>query len=194
MGGRDTGAISDGWWAVYVIRNSTTEAVDALFSLNITTPTLLPAGYDQYRRVGMIYRTGGVIKPFFQWGDEFRWVTPPLDVDATNPGTSGNLRTLTVPLNHMIDAHLRVILIPHSTINTALLISSPNEADLAPSLTASPLATMVADTDGPGVASGADIMVLCINGQIRTRLDQSDASAVIRIATLGWTDPRGETL
>ena len=69
-GGRDTGAISDTWWHVFVIKNLTTGVVDALFSTSPTAPTM-PSGYTVFRRVGSVYRVSGVLEYFHQLGDYF---------------------------------------------------------------------------------------------------------------------------
>ncbi len=66
-GGRDTGPEpNNAFLAVYAIADSTgVNAVSALISLNFGTP-LLPAGYDQFRRIASV-RNGGAVAPF----DEF---------------------------------------------------------------------------------------------------------------------------
>jgi hypothetical protein len=66
-GGLDTGSpTASTFLGIYAIADSTgVNAVTALLSLNFTTP-LLPAGYDQFRRVGSV-RLGGAVPPF----DEF---------------------------------------------------------------------------------------------------------------------------
>lgn len=63
-GGLDEGVESiSTFLGVYAIADSTgVNAVTALLSLNFTTP-LLPAGYDQFRRVGSV-RNGGAVPPF----------------------------------------------------------------------------------------------------------------------------------
>lgn len=51
-GGLDVGSASaDQWYAVHVIANRRTNAVSALLSLSVSSPTL-PSGYDIFRRIG----------------------------------------------------------------------------------------------------------------------------------------------
>jgi len=53
-GGLDSGSeAANTWYNVFVIYNSTTQAVNALLSTSATAPTL-PSGYDYWRRVGAV--------------------------------------------------------------------------------------------------------------------------------------------
>lgn len=69
-GGRDTGAISNATWHVWLIQRSDTGVVDVLFSLSATSPTM-PANYDRKRRIGSIIRITNTIMQFLQNGDTF---------------------------------------------------------------------------------------------------------------------------
>jgi hypothetical protein len=82
QGGRDTGTTVDGTWHIWLIRRSDTGVVDALFSQSASSPTM-PTNYDQKRRIGSIIRTGGATRPFSQFGDSFRWLTPITDRSST---------------------------------------------------------------------------------------------------------------
>ena len=70
QGGRDTGAIADAWWHVFLIKNPATGVVDALFSQSATAPTM-PSGFTAFRRIGSVMRTGAALKTFLQLGDQF---------------------------------------------------------------------------------------------------------------------------
>src|SRR5262245_48463260 len=70
QGGRDTGAIADGTWHVFLIERTDTGVVDVLYSLSPTAPTL-PTSYTKQRRIGSILREAGSIVAFTQDGDEF---------------------------------------------------------------------------------------------------------------------------
>lgn len=58
-GGLDTGSeAANTWYAVHIITDTTgVNAVDAIFSLSGTAPTL-PSGYDVFRRVGWVRNDG----------------------------------------------------------------------------------------------------------------------------------------
>lgn len=96
-GGLDTGAVaSNTWYAVYLIKNPTTETVDVLISTNGTTPTALPSGYTLYRRVAWIKTNGSSqITSFTQTGRTFLWADPVQELaDATPAATTRQTVTL----------------------------------------------------------------------------------------------------
>lgn len=93
QGGRDTGAIADGTWHVYLIRRPDTGDADVLFSAGLS-PTM-PANYTQFRRIGSIIREGGSIVQFWQNGDSFER-TVIVDRNSTS-GTVAAALTLSVP-------------------------------------------------------------------------------------------------
>lgn len=189
QGGLDTGVIANAWYHVFLIQRSDTGVVDALFSLNESSPTM-PANYDRQRRIGSIYRTGGAIKLFTQVADEFLWTTAVLDVDDNDPGTSAVLRTLTVPTGLKVVAFGNAALFSTATDSLGL-ITAPDQADVAPSETATPLADLRADSS----SDTADFQHMeCrtnISAQIRTRCSFSAATTDLRIVTEGWLDTRG---
>lgn len=67
-GGRDAGPVSDGFWYVWLIKDTGGGTVSALISLSDTTP-ILPAGFDRQRRVGSVRIQFGNIIPFRQHGN-----------------------------------------------------------------------------------------------------------------------------
>jgi hypothetical protein len=96
-GGRDTGAIADGWWAVWLIKNLATGVVDVLFSLSATSPTM-PTGYTKKRRIGWIRRSSGAILAFKQTGDRLLWKAMIQDRAPAAPGgTARTAMTLSAP-------------------------------------------------------------------------------------------------
>lgn len=52
--GLDTGTLTNSWYTLWVICNSSTGTVAGLLSTGLAAPTLLPAGYDFYARVGWV--------------------------------------------------------------------------------------------------------------------------------------------
>ena len=76
QGGRDTGAIANQFWHVYLIRNPTTGVCDALLTIAYATPTM-PSGFTQKRRVGSVWRNpSSVFEPFTRIADYVQWNTP----------------------------------------------------------------------------------------------------------------------
>lgn len=187
-GGLDTGTIANTTYHVFLIRRSDTGVVDALFSASATSPTL-PADYDQKRRIGSILRESGAIVGFVQRGNYFRRSLASLDVDSTNPGTSGITAALKVPTGIAVTAETNVRL-RHTGTLTRLHVSPLVTANEAPSASDAPLGVLAAGsgfTENMGQWTG----LTDISGQVRYRVDTSDGSTIVRIATLGWTDRRG---
>lgn len=192
-GMRDTGSIADGTWHIFVIERTDTGVVDILASTSATSPTM-PASYTKKRRVGAILRESGVIVPFSQDGDEFIRVTPILDVNVTNPGTSAVTRTLSVPVGVKVRAQLNVSLVAGTTADVFAYISPLDGADVQASRTAAPLMSIsAADSGDTNANESAGLITVRTNtsAQVRSRLSASGASDALRIATLGWFDRRG---
>jgi len=186
----DTGSIANTtWYHFYAILRPDTGVVDVLCSLSATAPSL-PASYTKQRRIGS-GRTNGSAQwtQFVQNGDEFLWTNGSLDVNTTNPGTSAVLSTLLVPTNVQVWALVNRIVVTGAGGAVTDLVSSPDQADAAPSLTAAPGATLYV----PASSNGATRLQIRTNasGQIRSRLSFSDGSTISRMVTVGWIDRRG---
>lgn len=189
-GGLDTGAKANStWYHVWLIARSDTGIVDVLFSLSATAPTM-PGSYTKKRRIGAIKTdSSGNIIPFLQYGDEFVWPTPVLDVSVTNQGASRiNYVLASVPAGIIVKANLN-ILIGSASAATFVYVSNPNLADLAPSETVAPLLTLRNQVANlmmeEKISAWTDS-----SAQISARADA--ASRTFRVATLGWEDPRGK--
>jgi hypothetical protein len=184
---------SNTWYHVWLIKRSDTAVVDILCSESATSPTM-PSDYDFKRRIGAV-RTDGTadIVAFSQQGDEFLWSTANLDASATNPGTSAVLRALTVPTGVKVWALFNVMLQGgNSGTNPIVYFSSPDQSDQAPAQTGSPLGQIqVIGGSSAGQAGGVFRIRTNTSGQVRSRLDESNAQTVLSIATLGWIDRRG---
>ncbi len=98
-GGRDTGSIANGMWAVWLIKRTDTSVVDVLFSTSFTAPTM-PTNYDQKRLIGAIKRENGYICPFVQSGDSFEYFPTTLadhyDRNSTNSDAINSWITVAV--------------------------------------------------------------------------------------------------
>ncbi|WP_050629324.1 hypothetical protein [Bradyrhizobium viridifuturi] len=83
----DTGALANGFYHVFVIRNPTgSGSVDILMSKSATAPWL-PNGYTLFRRIGAVwYNSGGLFSQLLQRGREFFWPGSAMDYGTTTLG------------------------------------------------------------------------------------------------------------
>jgi hypothetical protein len=186
QGGLDTGSkASNTWYHVWLIKRSDTGVVDALLSTSASAP-VMPANYTKKRRIGAVRTDGsGNILGFNQFGDEFLWFDPPLDLDA-NSTTTAALIALAVPTGVKVRAIVN-ILSPNP--GAAQYVSSPDATDELASLTAAPLGTLLISATGITVGTaGPSIIRTNSSAQIRYR---ATSTAILRISTLGWIDRRG---
>ena len=185
-GGLDTGSIANNtWYHFYAIRRPDTDVVDVVFSTNSTSPTL-PTNYTQFRRIGSGLTNGSAqwIK-FIQVGNKFTWDSAVLDINDGASGTSAKTGTLaSVPLGVVVNASLQAFTAANGTY---VHFSPLSVSDQAPSTSSAPLAFL-------GAASGSSIVG---NNDIITNTSQqfryrTSANDTLRVATLGWTDFRGQ--
>jgi hypothetical protein len=77
-----------GWCHVHLIQRPDTGAVDVLTSLSATAPTL-PTNYTLSRRIGsMKTNSSAQWVAFTQYGDNFIWQSPVLELSTTTPATT----------------------------------------------------------------------------------------------------------
>lgn len=186
QGGLDTGSIANStWYYFYVIRRPDTGVVDVVFSTSSSAPTL-PTNYTQYRYIGAGLTNGSAQwTKFTQFGDDFFWDSPVLDFSSAGSATAANL-TLSVPRGRKMKAVMNIA----PTSNQGVYVSDPANSDLAPSLTASPLAQSYLGS-ASSVANGSVLCWTNTSAQIRHR---EVGTGTIYIATVGWTDLRGKDL
>lgn len=151
--------------------------------------TLPGSSYVYYRRIGSVVRAGGANLQFIQRGDDFRLVTPVLDISTTTLA-SGSRTTFTlasVPVGLPVQAHMRFVG-SHATAGNAAIVTSLDETDAAPSNSASPLTSVYVTTNS---ASNPISQTIWTNfsGQICARA--TAGSFTLRGLVLGWTDTRG---
>jgi hypothetical protein len=193
----DAGAIgASQTWHVFLIERVDTGVVDILFSLSPTAPTL-PTSYTKQRRIASFTTDGAnAIVAFVQDGDEFilSGATLPAIYTVTNPGTAAILATLPgIPTGVKVGAIFNFTMHPATTVNIAVYLSSPDAADVAPSLTASPLSGFNGSASAAVTDSAEYVARVRTNtsAQIRYRASASGAADVVRIQALGWLDRRG---
>jgi len=117
------------WYHTFIISNGI--STDIYFDNNLNAINK-PSGYAYFRYIGSIYYIDGIngIKPFFQIGNRFYWITPTLDLNIVNVGTTRNLYTLTVPKNINALASLNL----YRLSETDYYIAFPGTSDQAPML------------------------------------------------------------
>lgn len=187
QGGLDTGAIANTTYHVWLIKRPDTGVVDALFSASATAPTM-PANYTYKRRIGSIIRSGGAIVGFLQDGDIFTLNVPVSNTTLTNPGTAAVTVTTTVPMGIRVQAMLSVLAYSNGLSPAAVFVSDLSITDSTPSLSAFSISLYSA-----GQASQGGMVYVFTNtsGQVRYRIQISNADTVIYSATNGWIDTRG---
>lgn len=193
-GGRDTGSIADGTWHVHLIKRPDTGVVDVLFSLSATAPTL-PTNYTVFRRIGSIIRESAAIVGFIQKGDRFDRLVAAGDVNAVNPGSSAVTASLSVPGGISVEAVLSFMVKDDTPASaTALLLTALDVTD-STALVSSRFHAAIANAGAttPQYGVGQCIMRTNTSGQVRYRLNASDADITVRIVTHGWVDDRGRT-
>lgn len=182
-GGRDTGAIADDWWFVWLIYNLTTRTADILFSASATAPTM-PSGFGAKRLIGMFLRASSTIVAFTQKGDNFRFKVGRNDVnaDSTNYTSTARLQALSVP--DQIKVFPNIMLFTNTTL-ADMLVTSPDDTDSAVATTLMTTrrsaANMFVGEIGPSDTSG----------RLRFRTTSATpADCPTTITTLGWRFPR----
>ena len=192
QGGLDTGSVANTTYHVWLIMRSDTGVVDVLLSASASAPTM-PSSYDLKRRIGSIVRIAGSIKAFSQYGDDFVWSAPVLDISMSNPGTAALTATLSVPTGIVVEADLSAFWFNSNTADTQrfFLISSLAAADSVPSATAFSLGIMESAGAARDGDSGSVRVYTNTSGQVRHRSSASSASIAINVITRGWSDPRG---
>lgn len=191
----DTGTMpTSGTVHIFVIKRTDTGVVDELCSVSATSPTL-PTNYTEYRRIGSVVTDASVHNiAFVQHGDRFDFKTPPaLDVDVTNQGTTSITRTLSVPKGIQVEAILNTMVDNSSPAQSAVYFRNLELADIAPSLSVSPLAQIITDNNSGTSDFGTGQIRILTNtsGQIGTR--GTTTNIILKIATIGWVDSRGRT-
>ena len=188
----DSGTIAAStWYHVFLIERLDTSVTDILCSTSATAPTM-PSNYTKKRRIGSILTDASVAINFFTQfpGGIFVWATPSaLNVLDTDPGTSAHTATATTPNGVVTRASLNVCQAAGVTA-TGVYISALASADTTPSITATPLVSVGADTSTSGnTPTCAQTAVWTdTSKQFRFRVVTGGAGQTTRISTIGWTD------
>ena len=180
-GGLDTGAIADGWYHCHAIRNGA--LIDYIFSTSLTAP-VIPTGYSlTFRRVGSILRVSSVIKPFFQVGKYFTWLTVAQDILVTNQSGTAVLRTISTPPGIRVVAILNAGVSHATATSGTVYVSSPDATDEDPANNYS--ITNVCQVNARGVYTRL-LVPTNTSSQVRTRGINTNTTVVL--GTVGWED------
>jgi len=164
---------------------------DVGFDTSLTAANLIADhAATHYRLIGWIKRVGGAIVAFHIYeieggGIELLWDSPTLDIDLANTLTTiRRTDAVKVPLNFSVWAHLNVLIIDATTLSTNW-IYCPDQTDLAPSLTAAPLANIATTNSSINMAQQMRIRTSA-TGLIAARSTLATVDAY-RVSTMGFT-------
>lgn len=186
----DTGSVANTtWYHIFEIERTDLTASDVLCSTSPTSPTM-PANYTFKRRIGSIMTDGSAhILPFKQVGATFYWGTAVLGFNDTGVTTTATLETMTgIPTGVKVIPLCRVSM---SKDGHSVLLTSPDEADVAPS-NANPMTVApgedIADTT---IAAGVVNMTcpfLTTNSAAQIRARSSASGTTVSAVVRGWID------
>lgn len=183
---------SDTWYHLFLISDGTN--IDAGYDTSLTATNLLAdaAGYTHYRRIGSILTDGSSnIVNYNQKGDVFRFNAPENSIDTTTmPAGSRTLFTVSTPLGISTNAILRATL--NDADSNAVLITSPDEDDIAPSTTISGnYSAHLWDSGGGDVPTIETIVPTNSSAQIGLRGTNTTVAQFV-LDTVGYYDSRGK--
>lgn len=187
QGGLDTGTVTTStWYAVWLIKRSDTDVVDALFSTSFSSPTM-PTDYDQKRRIGAVLTDGSSnIVAFTQIGDDVWWDIPASDVSAGTWPTSRTALTLTAPPNSIAHTHTETM--TNNSTSLYGLILPTGLTDTVPSASAfTHRANVNLEVGGLRYATQHSVNVDS-SSQVNIR---GTSAAPYSLITSGYTDRRG---
>ncbi len=185
----DAGAVADGTYHIFAIGKSTDPAAfDYLASTSPTAPTM-PATWDLKRRIGSVVRKSGGILGFVQAADKFSLVSPVRDLSVQDPGTSGILVALTVPMGLSVEVEMCVTISKTFANRVNFIITSPLQSDIAPATAGPYTATLIQNPENKSIPNRT---MTNVSAQVRHRSDYSAASYFVVMDTFGWIDTRGK--
>jgi hypothetical protein len=181
-GGRDTGAIADGSWHLYVIMKAD-RTTDALFTATFGSPTM-PSGYVYKRRLGSFVRASGAIRTFKQYGNYFA-ITAPVDTHAgiaiaASTTVPGSL-VASVPSGQKLQVNLAVTF-SHSAAYANAWIYDPDATQPARFNLWCPAPA--------GTGANSQFVVWCSNAQVSVTSGATVGTHTFYLCPIGWWDSR----
>lgn len=162
---------------------ATADGFDVLFSQSYSAPSL-PSGWTVKQGIGsVISNSSSNIIQFFQYGDEFWFQTPILDVSSIPLNGANVLSTLTVPNGVKVQAiiNLQASVFGGNTIANAY-VSPPEVAT-----------TILLETIRANSASACNGQARCWTNTSKQIRVASPTANNVSVLTLGWRDPRRRT-
>lgn len=187
-----TGARANSTW-YHVFAGIVSGSADIGFDTSVSGANAAGAGMTNVRRIGSVKTDGsGNILSFQQNGDRFTWDVMPssADVNATNPGTSAVLATMSVPTGLKVEC-IFTYASQNNTNNHYVLVTDPAQTDTTPSGSANSWVAY-GSVGAAGFWNGRQSCMTDTSGRIRYRLSASGASDAIVMNTVGWIDRRGK--
>ncbi len=182
-GGLDTAAVSDGTWHLFLIQRSDTGVVDALFSQSVSSPTM-PSGYDRKRRLMTFVRAFGINRPFVQYGDYFKYITP-VNVRNSTVAVSPTLLNMGVPTGIILVPILRLAL-GVSTGNT-VTIALGDAANSSPNI---PMAFL--NSTATQITTTSDFITDTSGRLWFSQVNTTGAASSFILDSMGYIDTRGK--
>lgn len=176
-GGLFSGAVTTGWYYLFIIEKTSDGTIDAGFDTSLTAANI-PSGYSKYRVVGA-RKTDGSANLYpgrSATGGWFFYTTPVLDISRTNPGVA-------------LDATDVLSAPPLSVAELTLILS-----DETPDGSARGLINSTFDTSTPPTNLNHNISVSSTSGlpsYSNTILLQVDASSTVRTRFVVTTSDTG---
>lgn len=183
---------NDTWYHLFITGKADDGGFDFGFDTSLTAANLLAdaaviaAGLTTYRRIGSVLTDGSAnILGYSQFGDEFLWDSPPLDINATTLGTTAVSYALSTPLD------VQTIAIQNLSIDdpasATVYMSSLDQDDESASFANGRLSAHREGTD-----SGVGDIRTRTNTSSQVRGRSSVASTELAAATVGYIDIRGK--
>jgi hypothetical protein len=176
------------WYHVFAIVNS--GVADIYFDTSASAANA-PTGTTAVRRIGAVKTDASAhILAFTQFGDEFLWKNPPIDVNALTPAATQTLYTLNTPLGVQVRA-FGYALVVYTGTNDSVSLYPPD------------MGTQAANawfTNASSIVVSSAATKNTVYQFIRTNLSSqiaalcNNASAELIWTTFGWEDRRGRDI
>lgn len=175
--------VNSTWYHCFVLRNTTTGAVDFGFDSNYTGSSK-PSGWDARIIMSIWVESGGSIKAFSQYGDRVEWNTPVLDVNKAI-SASGELVALTVP--PILQPQVFFTCYFTGTNSTYLYFTSPGQTNETADAANGRIHVQSNSID----QSFSLTLTPDVDRQIRVRSSGASTDN-LKLLTLGFIHPRGK--